>query len=98
MIIFFIKRSWNLLESSEKNKLIILIFIMFVSGVIELFNLGFLIIILNIFLNKNPEQILLPINQYFDISFLLSFLSTFSKNNLLILLLFFFSIFFFLDC
>ena len=45
MIIFFIKRSWNLLESSEKNKLIILIFIMFVSGVIELFNLGFLIII-----------------------------------------------------
>jgi ABC-type multidrug transport system fused ATPase/permease subunit len=96
MIIFFIKRSWNLLESSEKNKLIILIFFMFVSGVIELFNLGFLIIILNIFLNKNPEQILLPINQYFDTSFLLSYLSTFSKNNLLILLLFFFSIFFFL--
>ena len=87
----FIKKLWSLLEVAEKKKLIILIFIMFISGIMELCNLGFLIIILNIFLNKDPNQILLSINQYLDISFLL----TVSKNNLLILLLLAFSIIFF---
>jgi ABC-type multidrug transport system fused ATPase/permease subunit len=91
MIFLFIKRLWNLLEGPEKTKLIILIFIMFVSGIMELFNLGFLIIILNIFLNKNPEQILSPLNQYFDISFLLNL----NKSSLIIFLLFFFSTIFF---